>query len=382
MNICIVGWYGTETLGDRAILLGIAKLVERSYGKSKIYLGSIHPFYSERCLTEDMEFYNRIAPNVSIEVFDVKNINEYKSVLNKSSIVAMGGGPIMDLYELGVIEFGFGYAKKNGIKTAIIGCGVGPLYKQEFRRITSHILELSDLVILRDPLSVAEAKKIMKENNKNASTEIMYMHDPAIIPIGDFIEGQNSCEKKSKKEVVINLRQFPSTSFKDRKIDESVLVELVKKVSQEYESVKFLPMHTFYVGGDDRLYLSKIKQLGDIKNCTVMNKPISVYELFETIYKAEKCIGMRYHSVVFQTLINGSNAIIDYTEPQKGKISGFLNIVGGYTHYKDLYINIQSEGIGVDNYVDKFMSSSSFEINSEIYIETEESYVNKMKELV
>ena len=27
MNICILGWYGTETIGDRAILAGIISLL-------------------------------------------------------------------------------------------------------------------------------------------------------------------------------------------------------------------------------------------------------------------------------------------------------------------------------------------------------------------
>ncbi len=382
MNICIVGWYGTETLGDRSILIGIARIIEKSFGKSKIYLGSIHPFYTERCLYEDKEFYNKISPNVEIETFDIKDMKVYKSIIEGSTIIGMGGGPIMDLYELGAIEFGFGYARNHNVKTAILGCGVGPLFDNNFRKVTSHILELSDLIILRDRLSTIEAKKILAENKKSLNTDIVYLHDPAIIPIGLFLNEQKGRIKEENKDILINMRAFPSSSFKEKKIDESFLVEMVKALSSEFDNIKLLPMHTFSIGGDDRFYLYKIKLLANISNIEVINKPLSVYELFETIYKTSMCIGMRYHSIVFETLINGNNAIIDYTEPNKGKISGFLNLVEGFDHYKDIYINLQSEDCSVTSFVNNFLKSTQFEVNENVFIETEQAYVYKMKELV
>lgn len=382
MKICIVGWYGTETLGDRSILIGLARVIEKCFGKSKIYLGSIHPFYTERCLYEDKEFYSKVSPNVEIDVFDIKDMKTYKSVIKNSSIIAMGGGPIMDLYELGAIEFGFGYARKNNVKTAILGCGVGPLYDKTFREVTSHILEMSDLIILRDKLSIIEADNILLENNRTLDNKIIYLHDPAIIPIGIFLNDQKEKTRKVDNNVLINMRAFPSSAFREKKINESILIEMVKGLADKFDKVKLLPMHTFSIGGDDRFYLYKIKQLTNASNIEVINKPLSVYELFETIYEANKCIGMRYHSIVFQTLINGNNAIIDYTEPNKGKISGFLNLIDGLDHYKDMYINLQSENSDVSNFIYNFLKSTQFKTDKDIFIETEQSYVDKVKALV
>ena len=63
----------------------------------------------------------------------------------------------------------------------------------------------------------------------------------------------------------------------------------------------------------------------------------------EKYYDAYFCVGMRFHSVVLQTVLNGKNYILDYTEPQKGKIYGMLdelNIVDVYaSRYTSLLDN-------------------------------------------
>ena len=81
MNICIIGWYGSETLGDRSILLGLAKVFNETYGECKIFLGSFNTFYSERAFFEDKLFYEKIAPKVEIELFNSTNKNTLKELL-------------------------------------------------------------------------------------------------------------------------------------------------------------------------------------------------------------------------------------------------------------------------------------------------------------
>lgn len=55
-TVCILGWYGTETLGDRAILDGILSALYLAYGECNILLGSLYPFFTERTITK-MEKY-------------------------------------------------------------------------------------------------------------------------------------------------------------------------------------------------------------------------------------------------------------------------------------------------------------------------------------
>ena len=48
VRLAILGWYGTETLGDRAILAGLLSLFADLGEDVEIDLGSIHPFFTER----------------------------------------------------------------------------------------------------------------------------------------------------------------------------------------------------------------------------------------------------------------------------------------------------------------------------------------------
>ena len=107
-------------------------------------------------------------------------------------------------------------------------------------------------------------------------------------------------------------------------------------------------MHTFYVGKDDRKYMSRLALAVNCNKLEVLHKPLSLYELYGVYEKAQACIGMRYHSVVMQTLLNGNNYILDYTEKNKGKISGFISMLKNPDFYTDRYVNIVSEAIDAE----------------------------------
>ncbi len=44
MRILIIGWYGTETIGDRAILAGLISFFSKVYRCFEIKIGSLYPF--------------------------------------------------------------------------------------------------------------------------------------------------------------------------------------------------------------------------------------------------------------------------------------------------------------------------------------------------
>lgn len=52
---------------------------------------------------------------------------------------------------------------------------------------------------------------------------------------------------------------------------------------------------------------------------------------------AKVCIGMRFHSVVLQTVLNGKIYIVDYTDPEKGKIIGMLKQINAVNQYRERY---------------------------------------------
>ena len=100
-------------------------------------------------------------------------------------------------------------------------------------------------------------------------------------------------------------------------------------------------MSYFYLGCDDREFLNQIILKEKLPNVTVQNKPLTLKNTMKVFQNSDFNIGMRFHSVVFQTILSGKNYILDYTEPRKGKIYGFIKDIDEGDFYNNRYIVLQ-----------------------------------------
>lgn len=93
-------------------------------------------------------------------------------------------------------------------------------------------------------------------------------------------------------------------------------------------------------------------------------------ELFGDVYFY---IGMRFHSVVFQTIISGRNYILDYTEPNKVIISSFIKDIDEEKYFCNRYILLQKDKVSTEifkNEEQQFIcDSQSVKKRMNIYIE-------------
>jgi len=361
MKITIIGWYGTETIGDRAILAGLISFFNKTYENFEIKLGSLYPFFSERTINEDYRFYQEIiGKDVKIDIFNSKDSKELTNVIKESDLVVMGGGPLMDLNELFMVEYAFKKAKKLGIKTALLGCGVGPLFHKKYRKSVLNISLHSDIVILRDNQSKDSLEAIYKEFNEFFDTKsVMTSYDPAVECTLEF----NKLHIKINQDyIAVNLREFPVEYNKenDSKNIGAELKRFVEGMSNKFtdREIRLIPMHYFHIGGDDRIFLNSIALELQKENIKVQNQNLTLKETMEIYGNAYFNIGMRFHSVVLQTISSGKNYVLDYTEPKKGKIFGFLSDIDKNNFYNERYISLQEDNITVDiiqNTDDKFV---------------------------
>ena len=341
MKITIIGWYGTETIGDRAILAGIITVLSRKYKKIEIYLGSIFPFFSERTISEDMDFIEQMTgKKIPISIFDAKIPKQLKISIKKTEILVMGGGPLMHINELFMIEYAFKKAKKNNKKTVVFGCGIGPISNKKFHKTLISILKNSDITYLRDNKSLETLSKLPEGAKLIENKKIVVSHDPAIIPCLYFKENR---KQERARYTAINLRKFPDL-YSDNELNiDKLIIDFLNTCSENAEEkIILVPMSYFSAGNDDREYfyylLSQIKDKSKFK---IQDKPLNLLQTIQVFANAKKNIGMRYHSVVFQTLTNGNNYILDYTKPLKGKISSFIRDIDKNSFYADRYINLQ-----------------------------------------
>lgn len=347
MEVCIVGWYGTETIGDRAIIAGIYSLLSKSFNSININLGSLYPFYSKRMLSEDQDLLDLILDKkINITIFNSRKREELDEVIEKSDFVIMGGGPIMHISELHMVEYAIKNAKRKGKKTGIIGCGIGPIFVDEFKKSTINIINNSDIVILRDEKSKENLINIFSEfNEKLDSNRIKVSFDPAVECALCYMEKANLMEKQETKEIMINLRDFPIeySNDGDGKDINLMLEKFILDVSNKFANdiIRLIPMHYFHIGNDDRVFLNSIKLKNNLNNVVVQNEILSLKDTMDKFISAKFNVGMRFHSVVLQTILSGKNFILDYTEPNKGKISGFISDIDKDNFYDTRFVSLQ-----------------------------------------
>lgn len=311
--VLITGWYGTETVGDKAILGEILETARKRYPNRRMKITSMYPFVTQRTLYE---------LNESAEVIPVFG-NQALFEATGAEAVVMGGGPLMDLECLALPLWLFQIAKKMGGRTIIQGCGIGPLHGEKFVQGAAELLKLADEISLRDAPSVAWA-------HENAGIDAALTEDPAIA----YLRGHFPNKKAGKSGGVLAcfLRELPAEYFgelsceaflKFRQDFEAALAQNIKHVCKRFGlKPHFYAMHNFVVGNDDRDFNFRFADTYfEPGSYEVDPKLCSIEKNLDLMCAAEKVICMRFHSSVFADYVEADYIPIDYTSG--GKVAAF-----------------------------------------------------------
>lgn len=314
-TIFITGWYGTETTGDKAILGAIMDSYEEKFPGVKFIISSIHPFVTQRTLKE-LNKEAKVIPTQSFEFFKASKTADE---------VVMGGGPLMGIKALNIPIAAFMIAKEARKKTTIFGCGIGPFRSNYFKAKIQQLLNLSDEIILRDQDSGQLAKSLTKRE------DIIVAEDPA----KEYVKKRHlEIGVVSKKNILACfLREWTQEyqgGLTNEEFDsiknsfEENLAKEIKIICKEFNlRPHFYSMHTFCVGGDDRIFHRKFtKKYFQGLDYYIENSPSSVDQIIKAMQSSSINICMRFHSVLFAQTLGVNFIPIDYT--QGGKIKGFL----------------------------------------------------------
>jgi polysaccharide pyruvyl transferase WcaK-like protein len=137
-------------------------------------------------------------------------------------------------------------------------------------------------------------------------------------------------------------------------------------------------MHYFHVGGDDRVLLNSIALDLNLENIEVQNSNLTLKTTIEVFQNAYFNVGMRFHSIVLQTISSGKNYILDYTEPNKGKTIGFLKDIDNKRFFKDRYVSIQEDEITLDIIKD---TNEKFLLEESEVMERLNIYINELTKI-
>lgn len=332
-SVLITGWYGTETAGDKAILGEILHFIKEYTNCCDIQLTTLNKIVSEQTKKElkDMK---------DVEIIDINNASDSSRIKDIDAVI-VGGGPLGDWDELNYIWEIFKEANKQNKEKILFGCGLGPIYKENTKKLIEGILKITDRGFFRDEESYNYGQNLIG-NLKQFETAC----DPALGFLKRWKETNNVTSSSNNSLNIAGLLRANTTEYV-KNIDSSQLKELnsinARKIAHLSEEIcesfstkiNLLPMHSLWVGGDDRLFNREIAnnfQRPEFVN--VERRYLDLDTLLKSLNSNDFCLPMRYHGHLFCCALGIPFLSIDYSG-KKGKVGNFIR-----------RINLESNSIG------------------------------------
>ena len=311
-HILITGWYGTETIGDKAILMEVIHSLKESNPGVKFSITSIIPGLSNLTNKE---------LDLDLEIHELKKVKFSK--LQHIDGVVFGGGPLMDSSQLKYIEVLFKWANTLGKNTIIFGCGVGPIKKKINNKLISSILTNSSSAFFRDENSSKLAGEL------GFKGDLLWSCDPAL----RFVRRWNNDNKKvTPLNKIVALLREQTTEYSGNSVNitsENIKIfnHFLNSVSSDFDIISLLPMHTFWYGNDDREYIKSINDYKFIPSFKNTSNIFTLHDLLSNLKSSSFGLPMRYHGHIFMAALGIPFISIDYTG-KGGKISSLMNRYG------------------------------------------------------
>lgn len=330
-QVLICGWYGTETLGDKAILGGVVESLKKSLGNIELHLVSLEKYISQVTIAQMPE----------LQGTKLYSISEVTNVIESMDLVVFGGGPLMVIDEMAEMLLIFQQAVIANIPTIIAGCGVGPLGSSSYNDCIASLLKLSSIRIYRDQKSWELANYLGVNTSQDFVAE-----DPALTWIDskiNLLKPKSLSQQDQSPVLILGLRDWPYKQYAPwltyqagEKIKSNFELEIVKTLQilcRQYSSLKIIPfpMCTNHLGDDDRWFYRKLFRLApEIKenlDLTYLGKEISPLEALQVYQNSTLALTMRFHALVFALGVNLPVIAIDYTLG-KGKVKSLAEKYG------------------------------------------------------
>ena len=321
IRIMICGWYGTETLGDKAIIGGILTALTSTLNKpAQIQVVSLNPYVTKITSSQMKEFDG-------VEIIDVQTA---LSKAGNVDILLFGGGPLMAIPEIGEMQVLFERAKASGALTIACGVGVGPLGKGWLNDSIRNLLNLCQIKIYRDTKSEHNAAKLGVTSQNSFVAE-----DPAFTWLCSTENDPKDSDFSKGKTLLLGLRDFPYQDYATHLSEdlalqvkenyETAINDALSMLVTNFHDLKIIPvpMCTNHFGSDDRWFYRKLFRLNDhICNnldYSFLGREFAPDEYCKLFQQSHALLGMRFHSLVFGCAYGLNSVAIDYTLG-KGKV--------------------------------------------------------------
>lgn len=361
-DITIVGWYGSETVGDVAILGEILNELRIIFPEYSINLVSFNSKLTQISL-------DWLGESESIKICPLGFLSALS--IMRSKYVVIGGGPLMESPSMAFWALRSSLIKISGGKQIVYACGVGPIRSKSCKSKIRTILKNSEIKILRDK----QFEHYFK-NEDVLSENTLISFDPALNYVVDMSHRAKN-DNKTNQSIVLFLQRPPNRYLDGHKIDlDKYYTEMSNFLDKliENKNARFVGL---VMQDDDRLVYEEIrKRMKDSSRLSVASEPHSLEYIIKTLSSAESVVSSRFHGMIFSIGLNKKFIAIDCTVPE-GKISASA-IAAGYAESVLKWDDLSSV-----NLMAKINKSETFEeylkLNSQ---ELKKNRINFIKEIL
>lgn len=329
-KILICGWYGTETLGDKAILGGIILALKNVLADVEVYITSLEPYISDMTKMQMPE----LSETVNVAISDAP------AMVSKMDLVIFGGGPLMAIQPIVSMEELFTESVLHQIPTLVAGCGVGPLGNDIYNRYVKSLIQKSTHCIFRDHKSLEIASSLGVDTQN-----IVVAEDPAWTWLQNAIPKVNftPADELGEYSVLLGLRDWPFREYAPElslangmKMTEQFnrnMAQALEKVAVQFPALRIVPfpMCTNHIGGDDRWFYHQFfrtyPELNPFVDNRFLYQELSPVDNLKAFLGAKCAVTMRFHSLVFSIACGLPTVAVDYTLG-KGKVGSLAKKQG------------------------------------------------------
>ena len=305
-DIIISGYHGFSNSGDEALLFAILSTLRKK-----------KPDISVTVLSK--------IPEETARVYGVKSINRYnffavRKEMKQAKMLLFGGGSLLQdvtsskslRYYLAIIRL----AQKCGIKTMLYANGIGPIIKRGNRHLAAKILNKADIITLRDDKSDIELKNLgVTKPFIEITADPAFTLDTDLTLSGDYYKKMAGVPEGTKL-CIVSVREWKNSSAEFSEIMASVCDYMADKYGIY---PLFVPMQYPHDTGISEKIMRNMKNRGYI-----INRELTVPEMFSVLSEAELVIGMRLHSLIYATTLEIPAMALVY-DP---KVSAFMESIG------------------------------------------------------
>jgi len=340
-HVLITGWYGTETAGDKAILGELLHFLRTYAPACKITLTTLDHKVSRQTARE-------IAGLENVQLIDMAR-GSRPALIETVDAVIIGGGPLEEIGQMEYIWRMFMEANRQHKARILFGCGVGPLHSERLHQMVSTICYLTTAGFVRDEESRQYAIKL------GATVPLGRACDPALAYIRRWAGGQAEATSPAGQPCLISLVRANTSEYTPEMTDaerESHNKRSAQRIAQALNEVhiangakiNLLPMHSIWMGGDDRIFNRQISvALGSPETFYVERRYLPLSELLNAIRAGDVAMVMRYHGHLFCMALGIPFLSVDYTGYQ-GKVYNLVNRIG-YSKWSENWLEMEPKGI-------------------------------------